>query len=105
MEKVYDIIKNKVVGAQLVIYSDSKQIQYNYGKSSLIDNKEVLNDTIFRIASISKVVVSMAALKLTEEGKLDINSDISSIFGFKIRNPKYPNDIITPKMLMLNGSI
>ncbi|MDD2575372.1 MAG: serine hydrolase [Acholeplasmataceae bacterium] len=104
MEKVYDIIKNKVVGAQLVIYSDSKQIQYNYGKSSLIDNKEVLNDTIFRIASISKVVVSMAALKLTEEGKLDINSDISSIFGFKIRNPKYPNDIITPKMLMLHTS-
>lgn len=104
MKKINDILKNRVVGAQLVIYSDSKQVKYNYGKSSLAEKKEVINDTIFRIASISKIVVSMAALKLMEEGKLDINSDISFMFGFKIRNPKYPNDIITPKMLMLHTS-
>lgn len=104
MDKVYSILKDRVVGAQLVIYNNSKQVQYNYGKSSLLKDEDVVNDTIFRIASISKTVVAMAALKLMEEGKLDLNADISTILEFKIRNPKYPNEVITPKMLMLHTS-
>ena len=104
MDKVYSILKNRVVGAQLFIYNNSKQVHYNYGKSSLSKDEDVVNDTIFRIASISKTVVAMAALKLMEEGKLDLNADISSILEFKIRNPKYPDEVITPKMLMLHTS-
>lgn len=104
MKDIEKLLKNKVVGAQLFIYSSGESINYNYGNSSLKDNMLIDDKTIFRIASISKIVVAMAALKLMEEGKLNIDEDISNIFGFKIRNPKYPNDIITTKMLMLHTS-
>ena len=46
----------------------------------------------------------MAAMKLVEEGKLNLDEDISNILGFKIRNPKYPSIPITTRMLMLHKS-
>jgi len=104
MTKLTKILKDKVLGAQIAIYSNGKNFNYNYGMRSLNENEVVNDETIFRIASISKTVVAMAALKLMEENELDINDDISNIFGFKIRNPKFPNSIITTKMLMLHTS-
>src|SRR5690554_7428804 len=98
MTKLTKILKDKVLGAQIAIYSNGKNFNYNYGMRSLNENEVVNDETIFRIASISKTVVAMAALKLMEENELDINDDISNIFGFKIRNPKFPNSIITTKI-------
>lgn len=99
----YNLI-GKVVGAQVVVYSHGKTYAYCYGKSSLMDNKDVTDDTIFRLASISKVLVAIAALKLMESGLLNIDQDIGQILGFDIRNPKYPDTFITSKMLMLHTS-
>ena len=104
INKVNEILKDQVVGAQVYVYSKGETVQLNYGHRSLEQNKLVEDDTIFRIASISKIIVAMAALKLMEEGKLDIEEDISNIFGFPIRNPKFPDKIITTKMLMLHTS-
>lgn len=104
MENIDKILDKRVVGAQLLIYSNNKTYTHNYGFKSHQKESKVDDNTIFRIASISKVVVAMAALKLMETNQLDINEDISNIFGFQIRNPKYPTDIITTKMLMLHTS-
>lgn len=104
MDYFKDILKGKVVGAQVVIYSHGKTNAYCYGKASLIDNKDVTEDTIFRLASISKVLVAIAALKLMESGLLNIDQDIGQILGFDVRNPIYPDNFITSKMLMLHTS-
>lgn len=104
MDKIKKMLEDKVVGAQLYVYHNEKNLKYYYGKASILNNKDISNKTIFRVASISKVVVAMGALKLMEQDKLDINQDISNYLGFKVRNPKYPNDIITTKMLMVHTS-
>lgn len=61
-------------------------------------------DSIYRIASISKVIVAIGLLKLYEEGLVDLDEDISKYLGFRVRNPKYPNDLITLRMIMTQTS-
>ena len=103
-EKLYNIFNNQIVGGSVVLIKGEKEFKYNYGFSSLSDEKRVDDETIFRIASISKVIIGMAALKLVEDDLLNLDEDISNILGYKIRNPGYPNLPITTRMLMLHTS-
>jgi CubicO group peptidase (beta-lactamase class C family) len=41
---------------------------------------------------------------LVEAKKLSLETDFSDLIGFKIRNPKYPNTVITLKMVMSHTS-
>ncbi len=61
-------------------------------------------DTCFRIASITKWVTAIGLMTLYDEGKLDLDQDVSSYLGFKVRNPAYPNIPITTRMLMTHTS-
>ena len=61
-------------------------------------------DTCFRIASITKWVTAIGLMTLYDEGKLDLDKDISSYLGFKVRNPAYPDTPITTRMLMTHTS-
>ena len=61
-------------------------------------------DTCFRIASITKWVTAIGLMTLYDEGKLDLDKDISSYLGFTVRNPAYPNTPITTRMLMTHTS-
>jgi len=103
-EKLYHIFNNQIVGGSIVLIKGEKELKFNYGYSSLMNEKQVEDETIFRIASISKVVIGMAALKLVEDHRLDLDEDISNILGYKIRNPKHPKVTITTRMLMLHTS-
>lgn len=104
-ESFLKITQNKVVGASACIVSGDKIVDYvEFGKMSIENNQDINDNTIFRIASISKIIVAMAALKLIEDGKANLDDDIGDILGFKIRNPYYPNDKITIRMLMLQTS-
>ncbi|MBI5010507.1 MAG: beta-lactamase family protein [Bacteroidia bacterium] len=65
---------------------------------------ELKTDDIFRIASISKSFTTTALLTLVEKGALSLESDVSDLIGFKLRNPKYPDVPITIKMLLSHSS-
>lgn len=74
------------------------------GFSSLEENKVTTTKSIYRIASISKVIVAIGVLKLYEKGLVDLDEDIEKYLGFKVRNPKFPNHKITIRMLMTQTS-
>ena len=57
-----------------------------------------------RIASISKLVTSIAVLRLVEEGKLDLDADASDVLGTPLRNPAFPDHPITLRMLLSHTS-
>ncbi|MFN9498382.1 MAG: serine hydrolase domain-containing protein [Erythrobacteraceae bacterium] len=48
------------------------------------------NDPV-RIASISKLIMALTALRLADEGKLDLDRDVSDYLGWKLRSPFHPN--------------
>lgn len=98
-------LKSRLVGANAVIVKDNQVVEkVSYGYRNLEEKVDTTADTIYRIASISKVIVAICIMQLVEKGKLSINDDISDILGFTIRNPYYPNDPITVKMLMTQTS-
>lgn len=52
------------------------------------------NDPV-RIASISKLVMALAALRLAEEGMVDLDADVSDYLGWQVRSPGYPDTPVT----------
>lgn len=61
-------------------------------------------DTKVRIASISKTFTAVAYMQLVEQGKINLDEDISKYLGFTLRNPNYPEIPITSRMLLSHTS-
>jgi CubicO group peptidase (beta-lactamase class C family) len=59
---------------------------------------------MLRIASISKLVTALGAMKLVEQGKLSLNADVSRYLGFSLRNPNFPKTPITLAQLLSHTS-
>lgn len=68
--------------------------------NSLPANKQ----TLYRVASVSKMVAAIGAMCLVEQGKLDLDTDVSNYLGYKLRNPHYPDKVITTRMLLSHTS-
>ncbi len=61
-------------------------------------------DDPVRIASISKLVVALGALRLVEQGRLDLDIDVSAWLGWPLRNPHHPDRPITLRALLSHTS-
>jgi CubicO group peptidase (beta-lactamase class C family) len=60
--------------------------------------------TMFRIASISKMMTTFGLMKLVEEGKLELDADVGGYLGFPLRNPHFPEQAITLRQLLTHTS-
>jgi len=61
-------------------------------------------DDPVRVASVSKMVTAIGVMKLIDQRKLDLNSDVSRWLGWPLRNPSFPNRPITLAMLLSHTS-
>ncbi|MFN0186603.1 MAG: serine hydrolase domain-containing protein [Aquabacterium sp.] len=61
-------------------------------------------DTLYRIASVSKLVTAIGALRLAEAGVLDLDADISAALGTPVRHPLAPQVPITSRLLLSHRS-
>ncbi|HEX3676739.1 MAG TPA: serine hydrolase [Sphingomicrobium sp.] len=66
--------------------------------------RRVTADDPVRVASVSKMVASIGVMKLIEEGRLDLTSDVSRWLGWSLRNPSFPDRPITLEMLLSHTS-
>ena len=57
-------------------------------------------DTMYRIASISKLITTLGVMRLVEDGKLSLDEDVSTYLGWSLRNPHFPDVPITLRMLL-----
>ena len=57
-----------------------------------------------RVASISKMVMAIGFMQLVESGKLNLDSDVSDVLGWRLRNPAFPNTAITARQLLAHTS-
>lgn len=92
----------KVTGLSCCVVKDN-QIVYNnnFGLKDITNPDDPIDDnTIFRIASISKSFTATSFMQLIEQGKVSLKDDVSDLLGFKVRNPKFPDTVITLEMLL-----
>ena len=67
-------------------------------------DKPATEATLYRIASISKLVTTLGVVKLVEGGKLALDADIGDYLGYRVRNPHFPETPITLRMLLTHTS-
>ena len=94
------------VAVSLVVYDGITRdyYTYQYGFKALNTRSPVDEDTKFRVASLAKLVAVICAMSLVEAGLLDLDVDISEYLGFSVRNPNFPDTIITSRMLIQHTS-
>jgi len=61
-------------------------------------------DTLYRIASVSKLMTTLGLMRLVEDGKFDLDADVSAYLGFTLRNPHFPQRAITLRHLLTHTS-
>ena len=105
-KKIVNKLKEyNIVGSQLAVIKDNKLVfSKGYGYSDLSTEKPMTSKTVLRVASISKMVTGVAIMQLYENGKLNLNDDISKYLGYLVENPKYPKTPITIKSLLSHTS-
>ena len=69
-----------------------------------VPNKPVGPDTLFRIASVSKMMTTLGLMRLVEDGKVDLDANVSGYLGFTLRNPHFPDQAITLRHLLTHTS-
>jgi CubicO group peptidase (beta-lactamase class C family) len=65
-----------------------------------VAGRPVTADDPVRVASISKLVVALAVMRLVDQGKIDLDRDVSAYLGWRVRNPAFPDTPITMRQLL-----
>jgi len=64
-----------------VIHNDKLIYVKSYGKMSATDTTSIKNTSLFRLASVSKQITSVAIMKLLQDGKLTLDSKVFGTGG------------------------
>ncbi|CAH0128774.1 MULTISPECIES: serine hydrolase [unclassified Pedobacter] len=97
--------KYNAVGAAVAVVKEGKIVYtHSFGLKDLENKKPLTDQDIFRIASISKSFSATSIMQLVEAGKISLDDDFGDLVGFKIRNPKFPDQRITLKMALSHTS-
>jgi YD repeat-containing protein len=73
-----------------------------YGQADVESDRSVTTETLFQAASMSKPVAALAALRLVEEGRIDLDQDVGvSLFSWEIpRDDLYRETPVTLRQLL-----
>ena len=99
-----------VPGLGVIAFKDGKEVYSHFagrrhiGASSGGSDLPITRDTRFRVASVSKMFTGFTIMQLVDQGKIDLDEDISHYLGYTLRNPNFPNTPITVRMLLSHTS-
>ncbi|MFM5925225.1 MAG: serine hydrolase domain-containing protein [Novosphingobium sp.] len=74
------------------------------GEADRATHRTVSADDPVRIASISKLVTALGVMRMVDAGKLDLDRDIADYLGYPVRNPAFPDKVITLRLLLSHQS-
>ncbi|MGK5041840.1 serine hydrolase domain-containing protein [Janthinobacterium sp. GB1R12] len=84
--------------------SYQQQFGYRHIGATPAENLPVTPDTLFRIASVSKMMTTLGLMRLVEQGKLSLDQDVGIYLGFSLRNPYFPQRPVTLRSLLSHTS-
>ncbi len=94
-----------MVGLAAAVVKHNKRVYtHSFGMKNREQGIPLSDSDIFRIASISKSFSATSIMQLVEQKKLKLQDDVSQLVGFTVRNPRFPNRVITLRMLLSHTS-
>ncbi len=96
--------RTDIAGATVWVMKDGKLLlQKGYGFADAREQKPVdPAQTIFRLASISKLFTWVSVMQLQEQGNLDLDTDVNNYLDFKIR-PAFGKPITLRNLMTHTG--
>lgn len=90
--------------ATVVVYFDAKTVRplIVEGLANREAGRKVKANDPVRIASISKLIMGLTALRLVHEGKVDLDRDVSEYLGWMLRSPYHPDQPVTLRHLLMH---
>lgn len=111
LENIHRIIhesmkNNKIPGVALAVIKDNQIIlSQGYGTTHIEDwSVPVTNNTLFRIASVSKLFTGTLMMRLVEKGLIDLDKPIQHYVHWFTASDKELSKLITLRMLMSHSS-
>lgn len=100
-----EVVNNNLVSISYCVVKHEKVVHRGaLGFADKTNKKLATDSTRYLIASISKTVTAVAIMKLVEQNLIGLDDDINLHLPFSVRNPTFPNDKITPRMLLSHRS-
>jgi CubicO group peptidase (beta-lactamase class C family) len=97
--------QHEVMGLSVAVVKKGKLVYtHSFGWKNKELNQPLQEESLFRIASISKSFSATAIMQLAEAKKLSLDDDVSKLVGFTVRHPKFPNTVITLRMILSHRS-
>ena len=97
--------QHEAMGVAVAVVKKGKLVYtHSFGFKNKELNQPLQDNNLFRIASISKSFSATAIMQLAEAKKLSLDDDVSNLVGFTVRHPKFPNTVITLRMILSHRS-
>lgn len=95
----------KITGGAVVIALDGEVLySYTHGFRDARQTQKTTLDTCFRAASVTKLVSAIGLMRLMEEKGLSLDTPVTEIVGFPVRNPSYPDRPVTVRQVLSHTS-
>ncbi len=100
-----EVSENGIVSLSAwVIKDDRVAWSKSYGHTQAISGSASDENTIYDLASVTKLVVVTAVMQLEEQGLIDLQADINNYLPFQVRNPRFPDKAVTVYHLITHAS-
>jgi CubicO group peptidase (beta-lactamase class C family) len=90
--------------AMLAIKDDEIIYSHAAGFADAARNQVPTQATLYKVSSIAKLIIAVSVMQQVELGVLDIDQDIGNYLSFPVRNPNFPDVVITARMLMQHAA-
>lgn len=101
-----EMAKTGTVGLSIVVIDDQRIVwAEGFGWADKLNRVPATPETIYQVASVTKLFTAFAAMQLAEQGKLDIDRPIQSYLPAFALKTRYPQDKpITSRTIMTHHS-
>jgi CubicO group peptidase (beta-lactamase class C family) len=100
-----EVVNNDLASISYCVVKNDKILHSGaIGWADKSTNKLATDQTRYLVASVSKTITAVAVMKLVEQNLIGLDEDINQYLPFSVRNPNYPNDKITLRMLLSHRS-
>ena len=101
----YIALNNDTVSMSIAVVKEQDIIwEYCWGLHNRETGEATTPEVYYRMASVSKITSAVTAMTLVDKGMAELDQDIGRYLGYKVRNPYFPENIITLRHLMTHTS-
>lgn len=95
----------EITGTSVIVLKDSS-VAYSrsFGENDIIAKIPFTGESLVKAGEVSCPIISIAVMQLADEGRVLLDGDVSRYLGFRLRNPEFPDNVITLRMLLTHTS-